>query len=500
VSPSDSSQLLASLRGVEKSFGAVRALRGVSFHIAAGETVGLVGANGAGKSTLIKMIAGLVKADAGEVLVDGELLGSPRDAVQRGVAVVPQELQLIEGETVAHNVFLGRLPATVGILRRRDLNARAREVLSRAGLGPEVDPRQSAGSLTSVQQRLLSIAQALSANPKLLVLDEPSAALPADTAEILGPIIRQLSESGTGVIYISHRLHEVAAFTERVVVMRDGQLAGELLSQERTRERMIELMGGGAIKDEPMPVTERTHSSGETIRATGLSGRRVREANLVLRPGELVGLGGLYGSGRSELLRLLAGLQRASAGEVEFMGKRGPRSAHQAAKQGIGYVPEDRRRMIFPTMDVVANTTISALGRLSRSRMWINRRRELEAFENMAERTGLVGQPDAAMRSLSGGNQQKVCVARWLINEPRLLLLDEPTVGVAVHARAEIHKLLRTLAESGTAILVACAEPEELVLLCERVLILVEGEIVAELRAPFDPNTVVSASYGRQAA
>jgi ribose transport system ATP-binding protein len=491
---------LAEVRGVEKTFGAVRALGGVDFRLARGERVGLIGANGAGKSTLIKVLAGLVTPDEGSVEVAGESVGSPHDAVGLGVAVVPQELALIGNESVAHNVFLGRLPSRLGMVSSRLLYSRAAAVLARAGLGGEVDPHQSAGSLTPVQQRLLSIAQALSADPRILVLDEPSAALPADTAAILGPIIAQLSAAGTAVVYISHRLHEVAGFTERIVVMRDGRVAGELTGEERTIPRMVGLMGGGALKEEPAPLSGRSHGSGETLRLEGLCGARVQDVDLVLRPGELVGVGGLYGSGRSELLRLIAGLQRPSAGSVTYEGAPGPRSAHRAARMGIGYVPEERRQMIFPQMDVVANTTISALGRLSRGHAWLDRTAERRAFEEMAGRTGLVGRPEAPMRTLSGGNQQKVCVARWLINEPRLLLLDEPTVGVAVHARAEIHQLLRDLAASGTALLVACAEPEELVLLCERVLILIEGRLAGELRAPFDPDAVVAASYGQAEA
>jgi ribose transport system ATP-binding protein len=502
VTASAQTAVLAEITDVDKTYGAVRALRGVSFRLGAGEVVGLIGANGAGKSTLVKVLAGVVSADRGSVEIAGSVVRTRRAALDQRVAVVPQELQLVGNESVAHNVFLGRLPRRAGLIDERRLMRDCAAMLERVGLAG-IDPRRPAGELTPVQQRLLSIAQGLSMVPSILILDEPTAALPADTALLMGPTIEGITKTGAGVVYISHRLKEVEHLTDRVVAMRDGQVTGELVGDERTVANMVDLVGGRAVIDRGASDEER-RAAGErdavVLRATGLYGKRIRDVDLTLNAGELVGIGGLYGSGRSELLRLLGGHQRPTAGTVEVLGKRGVRSPRAAAKLGIGYVAEERRRMIFPTMDLVANTTIASLDALSRRGIGTNRKLERSAFDEMARRTGLVGGAESAIKTLSGGNQQKVCVSRWLVRKPRVLLLDEPTVGVDVHARGELHNLLRSLAAEGTAVLVACAEPEELVGLCDRVLILVEGELVNELTAPFAAEAVVAASYREKLA
>jgi ribose transport system ATP-binding protein len=483
------------VRGLVKRFGAVEALKGVSLQIAPGEVVGLIGANGAGKSSLVRALAGATRPDEGTIAIDGaeQSFRVPRDALNAGVVLDPQELSLVLTQSVAENVFVGALPRRrVGVVNRRELRRRTTELLARVGLEAR-DPTGPAAALTPVESRLVSIASALSKDPRLLILDEPSAALPVETAELLHPIIAGLADEGCAVIYISHRLNEVKAYCSRVLALRDGRLAGELVGEEITESRMVELVGGKALSEEPPASRGDDVSTDVVVQARGVAGARVRGIDLDVYAGEVVGIGGLYGSGRSELLRLIAGMQALSDGRVELRGHAGPRSPRQARRAGVGYLAEGRKRMLFSQMSVTANGTVAILSRLNP--VILRRRRERALMSEMAQQVGLVGGLDAPISTLSGGNQQKVCLARWLLRDADLLVLDEPTVGVDVHARAEIHALLRDLAARGRAILVASAEPEELALLCDRVVVLAEGRANRELVAPFDADSVVAASY-----
>jgi ribose transport system ATP-binding protein len=487
---------LVRMAGIRKSFGAVHALRGVDFSVDAGEVVGLIGANGAGKSTLVKVLAGASTPDDGAFEFDGaqRQFGHPGAAARAGIAFVPQELELIPDQTVADNIYLGRLPSRLGWIRQSSLDRGARELLDRVGLGA-IDPGRLAGSLTAVEQRFLSIAQALSKRPRVLILDEPTAAMAGDTAVKLGELIGEVAAAGTAIVYISHRLEEVERFTTRVVAMRDGRVAGELVGSRLSAAAMVELVAGGEAMSAQAAAPAPAPAGAPVLRVSGLYGNKVADVDLEVQAGEIVGVGGLQGSGRSELLRLIAGHQRPVQGTVEYLGRPGPRSPREAAQGGIGYLVEERRRMLFRSMDTVSNATIAHLPSMSAGRFWLQPGRELAAYREIAERTRVAGVADAQVWKLSGGNQQKICLSRWLLGEHQLLVLDEPTVGIDVHARWEIHNLLRELAAEGTAILVACAEPEELVLLCQRVVILREGEIAARMAAPLDSSAVVAASY-----
>lgn len=482
---------------IVKSYGHVMAVRGVDFSADQGEVIGLIGANGAGKSTLNKIISGSVQPDSGTIEVLGEEVsfGHPRDALAAGIALVPQELSLIEGQSVSENLFAGRLPQAAGFVRRRELRARAREALDRIGL-PDVDPDQPAGTLTPVEQRLVTIAEAVSKSPRMLILDEPTAALPSETALRLEPLIARLAEEGTTVLYVSHRLNEVKRIAHRVFAMRDGRHAGDLRGEEITVSKMVELVGGSALKEEPKPSASALSEARVVVTARNVTGNQVVDANLEIRAGEIVGIGGLQGSGRSELLRLVAGVQPIASGELDVLGAGMPRNPAAAVKAGVGYIPEGRKAMVFPSMSVQSNATIAALRDISRLRMFLNAARERSLTTEIADRVRLVGSLESPIGTLSGGNQQKACMSRLLLKGTHLLVLDEPTVGIDVHGRAEIHTLLRELAaEHGAAILVACSEPEELVLLCHRVVVMVEGRIAKELSAPFNEDEVVSASY-----
>jgi ribose transport system ATP-binding protein len=488
----------ARLTQVAKAYGAVQALRGVTFEIQPGEIVGLIGANGAGKSTLMKVLAGGVVPDLGTIELWGEETSfrRPRDAVNRGIALVPQELQIVENQSVASNLFMANLPSRAGFVSRSRLRAAAETLLARVGL-ERISPGTAAGKLTAVEARLVSIAQALAQEPRILILDEPSAALPSDIADLFGPLLVDLASKGTSVVYVSHRLHEIERLTHRVFAMRDGSEAGQLRDAEIKVPKMVELVGGKALAEEPAKPAPQRERSAVVLAARGLCGNLVQDVDLTLHEGEVVGVGGLYGAGRSELLRLLGGNQKLTGGDVQVLGASVPRTPTDAVARGVVYVPEDRRRMVFPPIDVMGNMTMSVLGRLSKRGLLPSRKPEREPFHRAAKLTHLKGEPDAPIRTLSGGNQQKACLARALLAEPRLLLLDEPTLGVDVHSRAEIHRFLLELAASGMTLLVASADPEELALLCPRVVMLVEGRLTQEIHAPFSIDDIVGASYDR---
>lgn len=492
--PVDSDEPFIELRRLTKRFGAFAALKGVSLNVHRGEVVGIIGANGAGKSTLMRLLTGGETPDEGQILIDGEVttFPTPRHALNAGIVRVAQEIELVEDESVAVNLMLGRLPARAGWVRHRALLAAARDALAEVGL--RLDPRCDARSLTSVEQRLVTIARALAARPRVLVLDEPTAALPTETAVRLRPIIARLAESGTAVLYVSHRLEEIRSICSRVIAMRDGAVAGVLAGGAIEIAKMVEMVGGSALSEEPQP-SRRAVTTEPAIRLSKLSGSRVNDVDLTVSRGEVVGIGGLQGAGRSELLRLMAGAQRPTAGHVEMLGDPAPSSPRQAAARGIGYLTERRTEMLFPGMSAIENASISSLERFTSGGTLVRRRREEQAVTAVIDRVRLRGDRNAPVDVLSGGNKQKVCLARWLMRECSILLLDEPTVGVDVHARAEIHRLLRDLAQEGVTIVLASAEPEELVLVSDRVVVLVEGRVGAELVSPLDTAAVVTASY-----
>jgi ribose transport system ATP-binding protein len=487
----------AQLAQIDKRFEAVHALEGVDFEIAPGEIVGLIGANGAGKSTLMRILAGEERADHGTIAIKGEEVrfSSPRQALERGIARMPQELTLVEGHSVEENILLGRLTAAGGVVRWGKVRARVQTLLKRVGLAATVDTGQPIETLTPVQQRLVTLAQALAKDPGLLILDEPTAALPIDAAERLFPIVRQLAADGVAIVYISHRLEEVVRLCDRVVAMRDGKVAGTLAPDELDVGAMVVLVGGRALAEEPERMAAHRTRGKPVMRASGLGGIRVRDLDLELQPGELVGIGGLQGSGRSELLRLLAGAQPATAGTLEVLGGSAPRTLRESVARGVGYLPEGRSRTLFQDLSVSTNTSIASVGRLRRLWLLLDGRAERIAVQRISGRVGLVGRLDAPVSTLSGGNQQKVCLARWMMRGCEVMLLDEPSAGVDVHVRAEIHQLLRRSTAEGMTVVVASAEPEELALLCDRVIVLAEGRINRELSSPFTADSVVAASY-----
>jgi rhamnose transport system ATP-binding protein len=463
------------LSGVSKSFGPVRALRAVSFDLRAGEIHALVGENGAGKSTLIRIATGAHRPDSGLVEIDGRGAGelTPLRAKRLGVAAVYQQPALFSALSVAENLAEpAEAWAIVDWKRRR---ARARELLGQ--IGARIDPDRPAGELSMAEQQLVEIARAVGAGARVLILDEPTAALPEAEARRLFEILRSLRSRGAAVLFISHRLDEVFELADRITVLRDGAVVATRAAAEIDRCELIRLMVGRRLSAVSPP---REPRPGEIVLETRrLCGGRVRDVSLVVRAGEILGIAGLVGAGRTELARLLFGLAPVESGEIFIRGRLARiDSPRRAVEHGIGYVPEDRRRHgVIPEMSIAANVSLAAAkgGIIDRD---AETRRAEEFREILSIRAGSVLD---AVSTLSGGNQQKVALARWLSMRPSVLILDEPTQGIDVAARAEIHRLVGELASRGMAILMISSDLPEVLGLSDRVAVMRAGSISATL-------------------
>lgn len=471
------------LRRITKRFPGIVALHEVSVTIAAGSCHGLVGENGAGKSTLGKVLAGLHLPDAGELLVDGRpvRLSSPLQALQAGVGMVHQELAFCENMTVAENLCLDRLPHVGGWLARRQLEARARELL--APIAPDLDISRRLGDLPVSQQQLVQIAAAVGRGARIIVFDEPTSSLSEVEARRLQALIRQLQQQGVTCIYISHRLPEVFALCDTVTVLRDGRVVTTQPVAELSEDTVVALMIGRRL-EEYFPRHLAAAPGQELLAVRGLSSPgKFRDVTLSLRAGEVVGIAGLVGAGRTELAEAIFGLDPAVRGEVRVAGQPlSLTSPRQALARGLGLVPEDRKRhALVLSMTARENLTLPLLDRLARLG-WINRREEgrlvRETFQRLRVRAA---SPEVAAAALSGGNQQKLVLARWLAARCQILLLDEPTRGVDVGAKAEIHGLIDDLARSGSAILLISSELPEILNLSTRILVMREGRVVGEM-------------------
>ncbi|NYI06703.1 sugar ABC transporter ATP-binding protein [Allostreptomyces psammosilenae] len=490
--PPDPAPPLLRMSGIVKQFPGVRALDGVELSVAEGEVHCLLGQNGAGKSTLIKVLAGAHQPDAGTITWAGEpiSLPTPIAAMRRGIATIYQELDLVPGLSVAENVFLGHERATAGWVRRGGTRQATARLLARLG-HPEIDPDREVGTLSAAGQQIVSMARALSHDVRLIIMDEPSAVLDHDEVENLFAIIGQLVADGVAVVYISHRLEEIRRIGDRVTVLKDGRtVASGLPARTTPTSEVVSLMTGRAIADQVFPPRRPagwTPPGPELLRVTGLARRgEFSDVSFAVRAGEILGLAGLVGSGRSEILETVYGARRPSTGRVELDGRPLPAGSVPAAvRAGIGLAPEERKAQALLMHDSIAgNITIAALADFARLG-WIDRRRERAAATTRIRDLDLrPADPDRSVATLSGGNQQKAVLARWLVKRCRVLLLDEPTRGVDVGARAEIYALVRQLADAGLAVVLVSSEVPEVLGLADRVLVLREGRVVHE--APAD--------------
>ena len=482
VPPSPSPVL--TMTGITKSFPGVRALDGVDLEVVPGEVHCLLGQNGAGKSTLIKVLAGAHQPDEGDITWQGEsvTLSSPSAATARGIATIYQELDLVEGLSVAENVHLGHELATAGFVRVREAERRTAVLLRRLG-HPEIDPRTPVSALSSASRQIVSMARALSHDVRLIVMDEPSAVLDPDEVENLFRIVAELTADGVAVIYISHRLEEIRRIGDRVTVLKDGRAAVSGLPARSTPTKdIVTLMTGREVEYAfPARATRAAGPTEPVLRVEGLAREGEFEAvDLVLRPGEIVGLAGLVGSGRSEILETVYGARKPTAGRVLVEGQEiRAGSVIAAVRAGLGLAPEERKAQgLLMLESITRNVSLSSLSRFSTAG-WLDRVGERgRARERTRELAMHPDDPDRPVRTLSGGNQQKAVLARWLLRGCKVLLLDEPTRGVDVGARAELYSLIRSLADQGVAVLLVSSELPEVLGLADRVLVLREGRVV----------------------
>lgn len=472
-----------SLSGMSKSFGGVKALREVSFDVRLGEVHALLGENGAGKSTLIKMMSGLYSPDTGTIAVGEKEVkfASTRDAAAAGIATVYQELLLFPELSVAENVFLGSYPRRMGVIDWPEVRRRTRALLDQLDTF-DLDVDAKVLTLSVAQRQRVEIAKALSKNARVLIMDEPTASLVDSDVQRLMAVVRQLRERGVGIVYVSHRLPEIFDLADRVTVLRDGAHVATRHIGEVNEQQLVSMMVGRSI-DSLFPKADAT--IGEAVlEVKGLNhGRHVRDISFALRRGEIVGIAGLVGSGRTELALTLFGMTPATSGEILMEGEvvriMSPR---QARDLGIAYVPEDRGLQgVVKSMAVRKNVSMAIIERLS-SGIFIKPgaevRRAMEAVKRLSIRCRNIAQP---VGELSGGNQQKVVIAKWLETNPKVLILDEPTRGVDVGAKAEIHGIMGQLVKRGVAILMISSELPEVLGMSDRVLVMSGGRITDEI-------------------
>lgn len=475
--------ILLKIVGMVKTFPGVKALRGVTVELAKGEILALLGENGAGKSTLIKILAGAFQPDTGDIFVDGQQLKmqGPSDSRNAGIAVIHQEFALVAGLSASENIFLAKPLQTYSFIHLQQEYVKAKELLDK--LGADFDPRTPCRLLSVAQMQLVEIAKALSDKASILVLDEPTAALTPRETSRLFILLDQLKKSGMGIIYVSHRLDEVFQIADRMQVLRDGAEVATTAANATTQTQIIKWMVGRDI--EQSGVSKKEVGGKVTFSAKGLTnGVKVKNVSLEIREGEILGLTGLVGSGRTEVARILAGADIPEKGEISIEGRKlNLRSVSEAIGQGIFLLTEDRKNQgLFLERPVHENFSIASLFRFAYFGM-INKAREIKAFLSHKDSMGIrVSSPLIRVGNLSGGNQQKVLLARWLERKGRVFLLDEPTRGVDVGAKEEIYLLLRKLAAEGNAILLISSELPEVLALSDRILVMHEGQIKGEIK------------------
>ncbi|WP_416358142.1 sugar ABC transporter ATP-binding protein [Aureimonas phyllosphaerae] len=489
---------LLEMHGISKDFSGVRALNDVSLRLHAGEILGLMGENGAGKSTLLKILSGVQPPSRGEIRLDGRpvAFANPDEAMRAGIVTIYQELSLIPTLSVAENIFVGRAPVNrLKLVDWRAMREAASEAIARVGL--RLDVRTPVSALSVAEQQMVEIARALSLRSRVIVMDEPTSALSeAEVSRLLG-IMRQLRSAGVSIMFVTHRLEEASEVCDRMTVLRDGRLAGEL---ERGTDpipvpAVIERMVGRAASELYARPAERAKAGEVRLSVRGLTTLRNPEAphaivlkgvDLDLRAGEILGVAGLVGSGRTELARAIFGADRRAAGEIRLDGRPiAPAAPSDAIALGIGLVPEDRKHQaIFPALGIQPNFSVASLKTYARALGFMaegRERRDLADYRKMLN-IRMAG-PDQLIAGLSGGNQQKVILARWLARDPKVLIVDEPTRGVDVGAKAEVHQILVGLAARGIAVLVISSELPEILAVSDRIVTMREGRITGEMPA-----------------
>ena len=479
---------LIEIRNLSKAFAGVRALDKARFELMPGEVHALMGENGAGKSTLMKVLSGIYPRDDGEVLVSGQPadIGSPRAAQALGIGIVHQELNLMNHLSAAQNIFIGREPRhRLGLVLDEDaLNAQARAIFERLNL--QLDPRTLVGELTVAKQQMVEIAKALSFQSRVLIMDEPTAALNNEEVADLFRIIRQLRAEGVGIVYISHKMDELQQIADRVTVMRDGQTIATVPMASTSVDSIIGMMVGRQLEALEKHVPDTTGNE-VVLQVRGLCRKAaIVDVGFELRRGEILGFAGLMGAGRTEVARAIFGADPIDAGEIHVRGQRVTiRSPQQAVALGIGYLSEDRKHFGLATgLDVETNIALSSMRSFARGGIVLDQAALRSTAQAYVRQLGIkTPSVQQQVRLLSGGNQQKIVIAKWLLRDCDILFFDEPTRGIDVGAKAEIYKLLNALAEQGKAIVVISSELPEVLRLSHRVLVMCEGRITGELSA-----------------
>ncbi|RYC29231.1 sugar ABC transporter ATP-binding protein [Lichenibacterium minor] len=474
---------ILAVKGVTKSFPGVLALDGVSFEVRAGEVNALVGENGAGKSTLIKLMAGFHAPDAGSITVGGALLHpDPAAAHEAGIATIHQESHLVPGMTVAENIALGRWPTRFGLVSRAAQFERARAVLTQ--VAPGLPPDELARRLSPAEQQLVEIARAVAEDSRVLIMDEPTTSLSGPEIDQLFAVVRALRARGLGIVFVSHWLEEVFAIADRVTVLRDGRFVGSRAAADLDTDKVVTMMVGRPV--EAMRAAARPLGS-PVLEVDGLTRLgMIDDVSFTVRAGEIVGLAGLVGAGRSETAACIFGIDPYDRGAVSIGGTPVPRGGPTAAiAAGMALLPEDRRQQgLVSKLSVRSNATLAVLDRITRHGLISGEAEDGILREASAGLSIKMASPEVPIATLSGGNQQKVILARWLARRPKLLILDEPTKGVDIGAKAEISAIIIKLAEAGTAILLISSEMPEILSLSDRVLVMRGGRITAELDRP----------------
>ena len=476
-------EYLLRMEHIEKSFPGVRALKDVSLSVRPGEVHALIGENGAGKSTLMKILSGAYKKDGGKIYwQDQEVeIDSTTKATQIGISIIYQELNQMPNLSVAENLFIGReWRKHRHLLDRRRTEAEARKFIERVGL--DIDVRTPCRDLSIAQRQMVEVAKALSVNAKLIIMDEPTSSLTDRETDILIDLIRKLRNEGVSIIYISHRLEEIFSVCDRITVLRDGEFAGCLPVSECTQETLIQRMVGRAVTD---IYPKKTVPIGEVVlRVENLcAGNMVRNVSFEVRAGEIVGFAGLVGAGRSETMRAVFGIDKMDSGEIFVSGKSLKRhEPPDAIAAGMGFVPEDRKLQgLILQMTVRENTTLASM-RNTKVRGMVNRGRENEITQKYIDRLAIrTPGTEQKAANLSGGNQQKVVIAKWLATDPKVLILDEPTRGIDVGAKKEIHMLMGELTSRGVAVVMISSELPEVLGMSDRVIVMHEGSVRGEL-------------------
>lgn len=476
---------LVEMTGIEKYFPGVHALKSVQFDIAPGEVHALMGENGAGKSTLMKILSGIYQRDGGALVIEGQTVSpaSPREAQDLGIGIIHQELSLMNDLTAAQNIFIGREPRkSFGRLDEAALNAQTAEIFDSMNLS--LDPRALVGSLTIAKQQMIEIAKALSFRSKVLIMDEPTAALnDAEIAELF-VIIRRLKAEGVGIVYISHKMDELKRIADRVTVMRDGEYVGTVDAADTPISKIIAMMVGREVTEEPLDVPDLTGAE-VSLEVSNLSrGKEVQDVSFSVQKGEILGFAGLMGAGRTEVARVIFGADPRDGGEIRVHGHAVTiKTPSDAVKAGIGYLSEDRKHFGLATgMNVRDNIALASMDRFT------SRGGVLDDGAMAKTATGYIAQlgirtpsDTQEVRLLSGGNQQKVVIAKWLLRDCDILIFDEPTRGIDVGAKSEIYKLLEELAAEGKAIIVISSELPEIMRLSHRIAVMCEGRLTGIL-------------------